>query len=92
MHSKIFDAVLEIPCPFSITMENVHFRALHLSVAESSSSPLCLPQRLPIGSAQGDNTDSRKMVTGGQKQEMVNGTPGVYNPFSTLNLLFLIYF
>lgn len=75
---------------FSITIENIHFNALHLWVAESSNSSLCLPQRLAIGSAQGTIQFHGRWWQ--RKTKTRNGTSVVYSPFPTPKLLYLIYF
>lgn len=75
---------------FSITMENVHFNALHLWVAESSNSSLCLLQRLAIGSAQGTIRLRGRQCQ--RKTKTRNDTSGVYNLFPTPKLLYFIYF
>lgn len=71
-------------------MENVHFNALHLWVAESSNSSLCLLQRLAIGSAQGTIRLRGRQCQ--RKTKTRNDTSGVYNLFPTPKLLYFIYF
>lgn len=79
------------PLSFSITMENVHFRALHVWVPEWAQQFLFVPSTKTCYRLSTGKTIQIHGRWWQKRTETRDGTSGVYNPFPTPELLYLIY-